>query len=196
MTCSERRLIFLNLEANRPFLHFLLFGNSSSSSNSNRDFFPCQTIMTPIVIVMMFLLISLSPTRAQQDGELFVTCLHFHCCPKGNFIHWNFVYTKRKMCLMSPLHHPPPDELLQINKLRKRLLKDQLYQRNARPVLRHSTVTNVSLTVFIRKIVDLELSTATLTTYVTLNMVFDIFGSGKTLFHNLFNRFSRSFFFS
>lgn len=63
------------------------------------------------------------------------------------------------------------DDLLQINKLRKRLLNDQLYQRGARPVLRHSTVTNVSLTVFIRKVVSLELKTASLTTYATLHMV-------------------------
>ena len=63
------------------------------------------------------------------------------------------------------------DDLLQINKLRKRLLKDQMYQRNSRPVLRHTTVTNVSLTVFIRKIVDLDIETATMTTYAVLNMV-------------------------
>lgn len=130
--------------------------------------------MTPVVIVLMFLLISLSPTRA-QDGEAFCHFVYIFTVVAQNslFLHWNFGSCKRKMSLMSSVHPlPPPDELLQINKLRKRLLKDQLYQRNARPVIRHSTVTNVSLTVFIRKIVDLELSTATLTTYVTLNMVF------------------------
>lgn len=63
------------------------------------------------------------------------------------------------------------DDLLQINKLRKRLLKEQMYQRNSRPVLRHSTITNVSLTMFIRKVVALDISTASLTTYSTLHMV-------------------------
>lgn len=63
------------------------------------------------------------------------------------------------------------DELMMMNKLRKRLLVEPSYQRNSRPVLKHTTVTNVSLTVFIRKIVSLDLSTASLTIYATLNMV-------------------------
>lgn len=50
-------------------------------------------------------------------------------------------------------------------------MKVRKYNRNARPVKRHTTVTEVAFTMFIRKIVDVDIQTAVMTTYSTLYMV-------------------------
>lgn len=119
---------------------------SHNHSNSPESMF--VSTQQPVVLVVVIWLLSVV---SGDDGEQEVNCISFF-----TFIA-SFTFVS--------------DELLQINKLRKRLLKDQSYQRSSRPVLHHSTITNVSLTVFIRKIVGLDLKTSSLTTHGTLHMV-------------------------
>lgn len=64
-----------------------------------------------------------------------------------------------------------PDDLMQINKLRKYLLKFQKYDKNARPVKFHTTVTKVEFVMFIRRIIDLDLETRIMRIYTDVGMV-------------------------
>lgn len=64
-----------------------------------------------------------------------------------------------------------PDDLMQINKLRKYLLKSQKYDKNARPVKVHTTVVNVGFVMFIRRIIDLDLETRKMRIYTDVGMV-------------------------
>lgn len=57
---------------------------------------------------------------------------------------------------------------MQINKLRNRLLKQNQYQRMSRPVKRHSTQTNVSLTLFFRRVVNIDHMSSSMTSFATV----------------------------
>lgn len=63
------------------------------------------------------------------------------------------------------------DDLLMTNKLRLQLLRVQRYNKNARPVIRHTTVTNVSFTMYIRRFIELDHKTSSLKTYATIYAV-------------------------
>lgn len=63
------------------------------------------------------------------------------------------------------------DDLLMLNKLRVQLLRVQRYNKNARPVIRHSTVTNVTFTMFIRRFLELNHKESSLKTYATIYCV-------------------------
>lgn len=63
------------------------------------------------------------------------------------------------------------DDLLMLNKLRTQLLRSRRYNKNARPVVRHTTVTNVTFTMFIRRFLELNHKESSLKTYATIYCV-------------------------
>ena len=161
--------------------------------------FPVLSCLPLVVTLLMLLHTSLCLADDSGGGKLFflseysITCRqHKHptdwrnCLSDCLLASWLFSFLSQSLLFvklsylllhthivsyMTTVPWETVDESLNINRLRTKLLRTQPYQRAARPVKNHLTPTNVTFSLFIRRVVDVDVKTQMVTSYATLYMV-------------------------